>query len=231
MKKVLIIFVILIIVGALAWMAYKFIFKKPEDGTRCSTTGGSVNNGSYLNGVCIADSTGGTNGPHIDTNPTLGGDVSPVFEPNSVQVNESSIAIGQNINNFFNNIQEQNISSFNITTSAGSNPGYIHFKTNFQNQCPQFVWYKKWLYTFIRVENAAKQVEGSGVGPAQNTCYYKVDRTILPNEIKVAKNNNTAQCANFKLFTSGVEYKFLETRKVTNQFSHWTTIYCIYKKQ
>lgn len=71
MKNILVIIVILIIVGVLGYLAYRFFFKKPEDGMACSSTGGSINDGTIINGVCVKTDNGSSNDTNTNNEPTI----------------------------------------------------------------------------------------------------------------------------------------------------------------
>lgn len=51
--KALGIIVLVVIVVALIYVGYKFV-SKPADGSACSTTGGTVNDGTIINGNCVS---------------------------------------------------------------------------------------------------------------------------------------------------------------------------------
>lgn len=217
MKKIIEIIVILVIVGILGYMAYKFIFKKPANGTPCSSTGGSINDGIIVDGNCIKNTTSDSNTlptpdqENININPDI----------TSPEVHYSAVSTAQNPSLFLVNISESNMSSFNLTKAPGSNPSRIHIVTKFNTPCAQFVWYKHWLY----VLSSSKADQNTGLV----TCYYKIDKSVFPDEIKVSTQVGS-KCNNFKLFFSGVEYRYSDTRiEHPNNFT--TLQFCAYKKQ
>ena len=189
-----------------------------EEGSPCKSDDGR--DGVIQGGVCVP--------PHT----VNGGYVAPVVTPisssasqslalRSTLVNQGNTSVAQSPSVFYNNINlsQTSLGSFNLATAKGTNPALIHFITGFINQCPAFVWYKNWLYSYRGTET------DSNTGA--KTCYYKIDKASFPKEIKVL--SNAGQCGNFKLFTSGIEYKFTEKR--TDKYGNAQVEFCIYKKQ
>lgn len=224
------IIVLIIIVLGLAWLAYKFIFKKPEDGTACDSDGDGVNDGTYLDGVCIKTDVGspGYNGPHIG-NVGQGGNLQLDPSLNPVHVAKNKVAAGPNPLGFYNNINTGNLSNFNILGSNISNPGLIYFTTRFDSQCPSYVWYNKWLYVFVNEK--ISQATGPHREDEKN-CYYRLDRSIFPNEFKVQLPSPVHTCPALKLFISGIQYSYSETRSEfvqSAQGGSWKS-FCIYKR-
>lgn len=63
MKEIGTIFIVIFVL-VLLYLAYKFFIKKSENGTPCSSTGGSVNDGTIISGVCVkSDTTASSTGP------------------------------------------------------------------------------------------------------------------------------------------------------------------------
>lgn len=221
--------VLAIVVLGLLYLAYRFIFKKPEDGTACDSDNDGVSDGIYLNGECVKPDV---IDPGIGTGPGGVGGGTGGFAPqfNSVKVSKASTSPAQDPNSFFNGLLESNIDSFNVQKSAGSNPQYIHFDTEFDSQCYQYVWHKKWLYTFVGQQAVAG---GSATGEGQNlkTCKYGISKASLPSQLRVRIASPANPCANFRLFISGLEYKYSQTITEAGAMSSAPVTYCIYNKQ
>lgn len=64
MRIVGIIFLVIVVL-ALSYWAYKLIFKAPADGTPCSSTGGSINDGTIVNGACVVTQDSNSGGLNI----------------------------------------------------------------------------------------------------------------------------------------------------------------------
>lgn len=219
-----------IIVIALLWFAYQWIFGKPKDGTACDSDGDGIDDGTYVGGICVKTAldsgTGAPGGPTLDSNiqpGTIG--LNPAL--NSVLVSASTVSGAQSPSAFFNNIHKGNIASFNVMTVAGSNPDLIHFRTRFDAQCPQYIWHKKWLYSFI-----TEKIVPSADSRDPKICYYKVERSALPNQINILLNSAADSCPSLRLFISGAEYAYSQTKTefVTTPSGHWIN-YCAYNKK
>lgn len=224
--------VLAIVVLGLLYLAYRLIFKKPEDGTACDSDNDGVNDGVFLDGVCVKNEGGGqTFDPLGLGNVNVGGGISVNPALNSVRVSKSLVSAGQNPSSYFNNVLQSNMSSFNILTSATSNPEYIHFGTNFDSQCPQYVWYKKWLYVFVR-ENVVASTTSSEGESGEKNCYYRVDRNILPMELRVILSNPANSCPALTLFLSGAKYNYMEKRvEPPVSAGGPPRMSCVYRKQ
>lgn len=59
-----IIILVIALIG-IAYVAYKFIFKKPEDGSRCSSDGTNVNDGTIILGKCVKTETNNNTSPYM----------------------------------------------------------------------------------------------------------------------------------------------------------------------
>lgn len=214
MDRTLKIVLIVVVVLALAWLAYKFIFKKPEDGTPCQTDNNEE--GTYLNGECIKSAPGYT-GPNLDQNIEQG-NLNPI---NVIKlVNEKDVYAAPDPSNQFNNLGTSNMLSSGIiidTKHTKNNPQKIRFNTLFSKPVDNYVWFNHWIYKFKE-----KSTSNSGI----DTRVYEVSKDSLPSEIKIITPN---KCDVFKFYISGIEYKYDNT--VTAQAGPVQIIYCIYKKQ
>lgn len=166
-----------------------------------------------------------TSGTGIATPDTTATPVSLPMSLHSTKVSGGSIIVPtKSLSAFFIGISEANLSSFNILGSPVSNPELIHYETSFNSQCPQYVWYNRSLYALRGTDvNSTTGVK---------TCYYKNAQSSLPSELKVQTTAIAGQCANFKLYLSGVEYRYTKssTETIYNPFA--TTVnYCVYQKQ
>lgn len=219
--------VLAVVVLGLLYLAYRFIFKKPEDGTACDSDNDGVDDGAYLNGECVKSDV---IDPGIGTGPTEQGTGTNTFAPqfNSVKVSKNLTSVGPNPNGYYNGITASNVHDYNIQNASGSNPEYIHFTTRFDSQCPQYIWYKKWLYVFRKEE----VVQGSTAlsRPNEKNCYYKLEKSLFPSEFSVLLPTVAGQCPGLKLFISGIEYKYSQTITGTPSFTGTPNAYCIYKR-
>lgn len=221
--------VIAIVVIGLLYLAYRFIFAKPKDGTPCDSDNDGIDDGTYLDGLCVkteSDTTGGPGGPTLDNNiqpGTIG--LNPAL--NSVFVSASTVSAAQSPATFFSNIHKNSMALFNVTTGPGSNPALIHFRTRFDAQCPQYVWHKKWLYKFM-----FEKIVPSTDSRDPKVCYYAVERENLPSRITILLNSAADSCPSLKLFISGAEYNYSETKTefVSTPTGHWIN-YCAYNKK
>lgn len=161
-----------------------------------------------------------SNSGNANTTPGLG-NATPLpatilLGQNSSQVSISDITATQGAS--FDNITEASLPSFNVLTSPGSNPGKIHFVVSFNTTCAPFVWYKNWLYSYL----GSTQDTVSG----NKTCYYGINSAKLPAELLVDPTGTS--CQNFKLYISGIEYKYDSIKPVKKGFVF--VPHCVYKK-
>lgn len=188
--------------------------KAKGEGTSCKTDDGK--DGIITGGTCVPPRVIPDNSnPNFNPNPT------PVPLPlgtgsTSVNIADTAQAV---IN--YTGMTEDNISSYNVLTSAGSNPNRIHYVTGFSSQCPQYVWYKNWLYSYRGTESDQN---------GNKTCYYGIDKSVLPAslEIQILTSNT---CTNFKVYVSGIEYKYDKTIQKPATLSSGMKSYCVYVKQ
>lgn len=214
MKTIAAVLIALFLIGIGYYFLYLVPSQKSKEGSPCDTKGGTNNDGTIKGGVCVKNSDN-TLAPPAEGNAIINPSIK------SYTVHESATTPAPNPVLFLNNITNANIGSFNIFTSAGSNFEFINFTTQFNKQCPQYVWYKHWLYSFVASTTDANT--------GNKTCYYKVDKSVFPTELKIQTPNS--QCSNFKFYTSGVEYKFLEIRVETPNPLSTPITYCVYTKQ
>jgi hypothetical protein len=155
-----------------------------------------------------------------NSNPTLDPNGQPVNIPGQGSTLITSGATGLANLPAFSGLTEATLASSNVLTSPGSAPAKVHLVVPFNGVCDPFIWYKSWLYSFV------ESIQDSGTG--QRTCYYAVNKSKLPAELLVATPASGA-CGNFKLYLSGVEYKYVSIRNV--KFGPAPGVnYCVYKK-
>lgn len=210
--------VLVIVVLGLLWLGYKLIFKKPEDGTPCDSTGSGNIDGTIVDGDCVKTDVPRPGGPNLDQNIEEG--VLNIPLQNKL-VKSSDVTPASTPSYYFNNIHTSNMGSFNLIVDdkrTRSNPISIRFTAQFNNAFPQFVWYNKWLYSL-------NQKVGSSSGV--DTYYYGVERAALPIEIRITTPN---QCSIFKFKVSGVEYRYSDT-VIEHPTTLTTVAKCVYKKQ
>lgn len=220
--------IILVIVAlGLVYLAYRLIFKKPEDGTLCDSDGDGVDDGTYFNGACVksevapppyagpgqlGDPTEGT----IGLNPAL----------TSVKVAKSQVSAAPNPSVAFPNMWDHKIADFNVLRQPGSNPVNIHFHDKFDAQLPQYIWYNKWIYQLITSNIVQPSI---GERDPMKRGYYRVTRVELPSQIKVRILSPANSCPALSLFISGVEYKYSTTTTDPSYAGGGT--YCTYLKK
>lgn len=216
MKFIGIIVTVVIIFALIYFFVISPSDKSKKEGAICKTTGGI--DGIIQGGSCV---------PPRAINPNTFNYLGyvngqPVALPLSFQ--STLVDIGQTAQAVpnFNSAHENDLTLFNILTSAGSNPTKIHYVTGFSSPCPQYIWYKNWFYSF-----RGTQTNDNG----NKTCYYGINKSDLPNEIKVTIPNGQTQCKNFKLYISGVEYKFSERKFESPLLGSPQVSVCVYKKQ
>lgn len=226
MRIIGIIFLVIVVL-ALAYLAYGFIFKKAEDGTPCSSTGAAVNDGTIVDGNCVVaqGEPSHTNGSSI---PNAGGfiqtsdiNINPPLSFVSHNVDKSIISPAADPGTFFNGANEYSAQSYNLFKSEKSNPLYIDYIISFNEQCSKYVWYNNWLYTLINTDI----IGNSG----DKRCYYKVDKSSLPVQLKLRNTIPPYTCLNYKYYLSGIEYRFKEANTEygsINQSNH----YCIFDR-
>lgn len=226
--------ILAIVVLAFLWLAYKLIFAKPADGTQCDSDGDGINDGAYLDGVCVkAETVTSTGTPDTTgTQPVGTGNVGLNLAFNSIRVAKSSVSVAQNPSVAFNNMLSSTLFDFNVLSASGSNPTLINFDTKFDSQCPQYVWYKKWLYVFRTSQIIPAAQAGPGVRDDVKRCYYSVSRAELPSQIRVRIPSPGHSCPSLRLYISGVEYKYSTTNTETiTGIGGGTATYCTYLKQ
>ena len=160
---------------------------------------------------------------------TMGGNNNPNGIPQPAPVSANSLGKGSTLittgasldnTSFDYKINESNLASYNLFTSAGNNPKLIHYALPFNQTCYSRNWYKGWLYDY----RGFSQDTNTGA----KTCYYGVDKSKLPAEIFV-QTPASGSCANFKLYLSGVEYRFIEIRNINA--GNQQVNFCVYQRQ
>lgn len=182
----------------------------PNDGKACKTADGK--DGFMKGGICVNSQQNPK--PILDPNPVV---VTLPLKTGSTSVNISDTA--QAVINF-SGLKEDNMVSYNVLTSAGSNPIKIHYVTGFASSCPQYIWYKNWLYSYRGTEQ-----DQSG----NKTCYYGINKSILPSSLDIQLTGLT--CANFQVYVSGIEYKYDKTIIKGGGLTTSAKTYCVYNKQ
>lgn len=167
---------VLIILGLLYW-GYTLLFSP-------SKTGG-VNTNPSNGDITIV--------PHIVT-PT-----------NYIRVSKNQVVPVGDPNNVFTNVNDVTTSSFNLLSNAGTNPNAISVVYSFNENCPQFVWHNKWLYSFVKTEAAAARYNAG-----DKICYYEVKKSDLPNTIKMRVTIPPYNAPAYRYFLSGTEYRWKE---------------------
>lgn len=219
--------VLVIVVLGLAWMAYRLIVAGPDDGTPCSSTGGASNDGTIIGGDCVPTALPSTTNqgqtPQLGTPQTQTLDAIDGLKAR--EVGASEVESAQDPGAFLNAMTENNASSYNVLTSrdeTASNPYAINFRTAFNGQCHQFVWYRKWLYAFKRVT--------SNPSTGEKTCHYEADKSYFPRRIRIRSTTPPHSCSQFKYFFTGAEYRFAETAFETGGVAG-PIHYCVYDRQ
>ena len=185
-----------------------------NDGKTCKTNDGK--NGIMTGGVCTLPKDTSSNS-NLDFNPNPVPVVPLPLKVGSTSVNIADTA--QAVVNF-SGMSENNLASYNILTSAGSNPNKIHYTTGFASQCFPNIWYKNWLYSY-----RGSEIDQSG----NKTCYYGVNKSVLPASIQVQLTGS--ECKNYKLYISGVEYKYSKNIVGGGSIISVPLSYCVYTKQ
>lgn len=217
--------VLILVVLGLIWLGYRLLFGTPKDGTACSTTGTGVNDGTIVGGTCVLNSPNVTGNINAAGQAGIAGPTNLSVE--SILVSRASVSEAGNMNYFFNAVTEADAPSFNLFTSNKTNPQFIHFTVGFQDQCPNLIWYGNWLYSLIKSEqNTSETYQGN---QGDRTCFYKLDRSRLPNEIKVRSTSQTFTCPTFRYYLSGVEYRFRE-KQFGPRILGAAPRYCVYQK-
>lgn len=203
MSKKVIFFIVVGVVIVAAGIAAYFLFFS-DDTDEGNNTGGNTGGG-----------TGNSGAGSLNINPNataigLGYGSTAVNQADTVGIAGAD----------FTGLTEDNIKSRNVLTAAGSNPAKIHFTVAFNASCPAFVWYKNWLYAFDQ------SVQNSNTGI--KTCYYSVKPSTLPAQLLVMAPTQ-GDCTNFKLYISGVEYKYVEKTSIVTGLG-FPKLYCVYKK-
>lgn len=209
MKRIIIIGVIILAIIGLSVAYYYWIYKPAhpdiKEGDGCTTDDGKI--GTIQNGACVPVSSTPAP-PSISELPFI-----PPIGFRSTKVNgsdTSSASLG-----IFNQISESTLSLLNILPAPVKVTQFIHYETNFSNGCPQYIWYQQALYTKM----GEKTDSTSGI----KTCYYRFNKSVLPNELKIMVS--TLPCTQFKHYLSGVEYSYSKsTQELGNN-------YCFYYKQ
>lgn len=140
---------------------------------------------------------------------------------NSTKVALTDVAPASNPNSLFISANESNVASYNIFTYAVFGKGFIHYDTNFSTSCPPYLWYKKSYYSLL-----GSNTDASGV----KTCYYKLDKNVLPQQLKVQSLTPPYACTEFKYYVSGVEYVF-DKAVAEGTGLAGTKHYCLYNKK
>lgn len=194
--------VILVLILAAAGV-YFFLYRKPSktapDET-INTNANPANSGSAL--------------------PSIGGGTAVSL---STLVNSSDVIAASFPSTYFDYVTDQNLTSHNIFTSQLSAvPSSIHYTSAFNNtnSCSQYIWYKKFLYVLV---NTNTDNQGN------KTCYYKLDKSVLPGNLKVQSTSTPANCLAYVYYLSGVQYKF--HKATTENGLTGTKHYCNYAKQ
>lgn len=140
---------------------------------------------------------------------------------NSTKVASTDVTPALNPNGLFINANESNMASYNILTYPVLGKGFIHYDTKFSASCPLYVWHNKSYYSLL-----GANTDESGV----KTCYYKLDRNILPQQLKIQSLTPPYSCTGFKYYVSGVEYVFNKAVAEGAGVSG-TKHYCLYNKK
>lgn len=139
----------------------------------------------------------------------------------SLAVKESDVSEAANPSTYFSLLIDTNVNSYNIHTTTDKVKPLIHFVTSFNKKCPPYIWYNYGLYSYL-----SEQTDAQG----NKTCYYKFDKSVLPDELKIRISMPPYQCSQFKYYLSGIEYKFKEAKVVPGGIGG-AKYFCIYEKQ
>lgn len=208
----------LLFIGGIIALWYYFVYI-PEnsggtgikDGDACKTTDGK--DGKISAGICVANTTNNILPAPVAT---------PVITPLGKGSTLITTGASQDTTQFGYAIKEGNLASYNLLTSAGSNPKLIHFTVPFNQTCYASIWYKSWLYYY----RGFTQDANTGM----KTCYYGTDKNRMWKELLV-QTPVSGTCSNFKLYLSGVEYRFTEIRLIGIDQYIGNVNFCVYKKQ
>jgi len=178
------------------------------------------NGGTCNGGVCNCPKgyTGSDCGA-IDTSIVSLPDQSLAFR--STQVNAGDVSNAQSPSSLYLNVPYNSLSGYNVLSSP-SETKLIHYKVN-NIACPQYVWYKSSLYS--------KRGEETNPANGVKTCYYGIDKSAFPAEIKIRIPVWAGDCSllNSIYFISGISYIY--NRTTIEGQGTMTYHACIFKKQ